>query len=129
MGFNALTAIKFGVSAIVGMGTGKIVAKVIKEHAPMDTLIDKVTVTAAAWAISGMAVTATKKYTNETIDQTAETIATVVEKVKTNAKLSRINRNESTFEAEGLDETLFVKEADGMWHTKIDNMCRPKTDN
>ncbi len=106
--FNALSVIKFAASAVVGVGTAKIVGKVIKDHVTPETLIDKVTVTAAAWVISGIATTATKKYVNETVDDIATTVTETIDNFKVDGKLGRINREESTFEQEGLSSNDFV---------------------
>lgn len=116
MGFNALTVAKFVVSGVVGIGTGKIVGKVIKTHVTPETLIDKVTVTAAAWVIGAIATERTKTYTNDMIDDVVQQGSRVVNDVKLSGKLGRINRQQSSFEEEGLDRTEFERNPNnGRW--------------
>jgi hypothetical protein len=118
--FNALAVTKFIVSGIVGIGTAKIVGGVIKEHVKPETLIDKVTITAAAWVLSGVTTTATKKYTNEIIDGVAEAVTAGVDKFKHDAKLGRIDREESTFEEEGLNPDDYRKSPETNKWVKIE---------
>lgn len=115
MNFSAVGVAKLVVSGLVGIGTGKIVANVIKNHITPETLIDKVTVTAAAWVIGAIATEATKDYTDELVDTISEAITSVIDKVKTNQKLSRINKGESTVEEEGLDPDLFERDENNVW--------------
>lgn len=119
MRFNALKVIKFVASGVVGIGTGKIVSGIIKSHVTPETLIDKTSITAAAWVISGMATKATKKYTDDAIDDVAKIITDYIDDFKTQAKLNRINNDESTFEQEGLDSEKFEKNDDGKWQKII----------
>lgn len=113
--FNALTAVKFAVSGIVGIGTGKIVGGVIKNNISPETLIDKVTVTAAAWVIGAMATKATKTHTDEMIDEVYEGVTKVYRETQDKNKLSRINAGTSTWEKEGLDRDDYVMNADAVW--------------
>lgn len=113
--FTKLGVAKFVVSGIVGIGTGKIVGRIIREHITPETLIDKITVTAAAWVIGALATEATKSYTNDAIDQVVETVTTTVNKFKLNEKVNRINTGESTFEKEGLDPSKFHKDENNVW--------------
>lgn len=108
--FNALTAAKFVVSGVVGIGAGKIVAGVIKNNIKPSSVIDKVTMVAGAWAISGIVAKASKKYTDESIDECYNFATEQINIFKTDAKLGRIQRNESTFEKEGLDPEDFVQD-------------------
>lgn len=116
--FNALSATKFVISGVVGIGAGKIVRSIIANNISAETLIDKITSVAGAWAIGGMVATASKNYTDEAIDDFYNAVSKIVYGMKDQAKLNRINRGESTFEKEGLDQLLYVKEADGKWHPK-----------
>lgn len=118
--FNALSVLKFAASGVVAIGTSKIVGQVIKTHVTTETLIDKVTVTAAAWVLSGVVTTATKDYTNKTIDDIAGSISEVISKQKVALKLARINRGESTFEQEGLDASKFHKKDDQKWYPIVE---------
>lgn len=115
MGFTKLGVAKFIVSGIVGIGTGKIVGRIIREHITPETLIDKITVTAAAWVIGAVATEMTKSYTHDTIDQVVETVTTTIDRFKTNEKLNRVNKGESTFEQEGLDPARFQKDENNVW--------------
>jgi len=117
--FNALSAVKFVASGIVGIGTGKIVGRIIRNNITPETLVEKVSVTAAAWVIGSMAAKATKQYTDEIIDETATSVKEVVENIKTAGKLSRINKGESGFESEGLDKNDFVQDKDLFWSKKV----------
>lgn len=119
MDFSKLGLVKMAVSGVVGVGTGKIVGKIIKNNITPETLIDKITVGAAAWTIGGIATEATKKYTSEMIDDIYNAGTEIVEMLKMNQKLGRINRNESTFEQEGLDPLNFRRKATtGKWEPK-----------
>lgn len=112
---NALRVVKFVASGVVGLGTSKVVSGIIKNHVTPETLIDKVTITAASWVISGIATTATKKYSDETIDEGVKAVKNIVKEFKTSAQLGRINKGESTFETEGLDQARFRKDEGGKW--------------
>lgn len=101
--FNALSAVKFVASSLVGVGTGKIVSGIIKNNVTPETLLDKVTVLGAAWVIGGMATKATKTFTDETIDDVAKGVSGVVAALKLKSKIDKVNRGESTIEEEGLD--------------------------
>lgn len=110
--FTALSAVKFAVSGIVGMGTAKVVSGIVKNNVSAENLVDKVTILSATWVLSGVVTTASKKYTNDMIDDVAKSITDVLGQLKAKAKLNRINRGESTFVDEGLDQTRFRKEND-----------------
>lgn len=69
-----LEMIKAAVSGIVGIGTSKIAYTVIQNNVVPTTPVDKVTVVAATFVIGSMAVDATKKHTNQMIDEIADTI-------------------------------------------------------
>lgn len=114
MQFNTLSVVKFAVSSVIGFGTGKIITNVVKNNVRPETVVDKVTVIAAAWVISGIATTATKKYTNDMIDDAVEGATELIGKFKQSAKLGRINRGESTFKDENLNENDFEK-VDDKW--------------
>lgn len=115
MQFNKIAVAKFLASAVVGIGTGKIVGKIIKNNIQPETLLDKVTVTAAAWVIAAIATERTKKYTDDTIDSVVKSTNDAIYKIKTTQKLGRISRGESTFEDEGLKESDFTKNDKGGW--------------
>lgn len=72
-----LNTIKLATSAIVGLGTTKIVSTIIKNNVQPETVVDIVTVTAGSFVIGGMVADAAKTYTDNTIDQIAEFIATL----------------------------------------------------
>lgn len=118
--FNALSVVKMAVSGVVGLGTGKIVAGIVKNHVTPETLIDKVSIISATWAMAGVASTATKKYTDETIDKVYGDVSEAVITLKTNMKLKRINAGVSNFEDEGLDRDSFVKNFEGKWVIRVD---------
>lgn len=117
MNITALSAIKFGVSGIVGIGTGKVVGKIIRNNAgDVTNLIDKVSMTAATWVISGIATTAAKKFTNDSIDDIYTTVKGQIDHFKLSAKLSRISDKKSTFEAEGLNKDDYILDVkSGSW--------------
>lgn len=111
--FNATSALnltKFVVSGVVGLGAGKIAKSIIANNVSAETLVDKVTTVAGAWAIGGMVATAAKNHTDKTIDDTYGYISKIVDRVKLNEKLNRINAETSTFEQEGLDRKNFVQD-------------------
>jgi hypothetical protein len=104
MQFNALSVAKLVTSTVVGVGAGKIVKNIIKHNvdAP-ETLIDKVSLLAGGWVLSGIVTTATKKYTDEAIDDIAKTVVNLKKALQLKSKIDRINRGESTIAGEGLD--------------------------
>lgn len=113
--FNALSAVKFAVSGVVGIGTGKIVSAVIKNNVSPESLIDKVTIVAASWTLSGVVTTAAKKYTNEMIDEVYNGVKNGLNDFKHSAALRRINAGESTWEDEGLDQNDYRMDSFGIW--------------
>lgn len=116
MMFNALTAVKFAVSGLVGLGTGKIVSGIVKDHVKPETLIDKVSIAAATWTLSGIVTSASKKYTGEMIDEIYNGVNEAVTGIKLRNKLARINANLSSFADEGLDQTKFHRKDDQKWY-------------
>lgn len=118
MKFGKIELVKFVASGIVGMGTGKIVGKIIKNNVTPETMLEKITVTAAAWVIAGMATKATKKVADEMVDEVAKTVDDAIHIIKTEYKLDRINAGKSTFEAEGLDVDNFTQTPKGKWTRK-----------
>lgn len=117
MKINPLTVAKFAVSAVVGMGTHKIVSGFIKNNTPdPKNLLDKVTILAAGWVVSGIATTATKKYADETVDDLVKQATDLYTTIQVKSKLARVNRGESTLLQEGLDPEKFYTCADGKWH-------------
>jgi hypothetical protein len=113
--FDKIKLVKFVASSIVGLGTGKIVGRIIKNNITPETLIEKVTVTAAAWVIAGVVTKATKQYTDETIDDLVENVTGIIDKIKTAEKLTRVSKGQSTFEDEGLDPNQYEKNDSGKW--------------
>jgi hypothetical protein len=112
MQFNPLSVAKFVVSGVVGIGTRKIVTEFLKTNVPApEKVIDKATIAVASTVISAMIVEATKGYTDEAIDRISDAGIKIVEMFKKSAALGRINRGESTFEAEGLDVLKFRRNA------------------
>ena len=63
---------KAAVGYVVAAGTSLIVKGFIENNTSPETLIQKVTVTAASIAIGGMAKDATRKYTDQQIDKLIE---------------------------------------------------------
>lgn len=119
MKFSMLGVTKLVATGVVGMGVNKVVAGVIKNHVTVETLFDKVAVTAATWVITGIAVSRSEQYVSDHIDDVVATGHKVVDKFKLEAKLGRIIRKESTFEQEGLDQNDFVKNPkNGRWQKK-----------
>ena len=125
MSFNALSAVKFVVSGVVGIGAGKIAKSIIVNNMNAETLIDKVTTVAGAWAIGGMVAGAAKDYTDETIDETYAFTDKVMDAMKIRTKLNRIDRNESTFEKEGLDPSQYTKNDKGRWEPTKNKTDQP----
>ena len=66
---TAVTAVKFAVSGIVGIGTTKIVRTIIDNNIEPETTKDKVTVGAASIVVGMAAADYTKSYTDTTIDE------------------------------------------------------------
>lgn len=60
--------------AIVGMGTSKIVAGVIKNNTDPEKVTDKVAIASAATVLGYMAADASRKYTDAKIDEIADQI-------------------------------------------------------
>lgn len=115
MKFPVLSIAKFVVSGAVGLGAGKVVSAVLKEHVKPETLFDKVTMTAAAWAISGITATASKKYANDTIDDVYGYGERMWVQIQIQRKLTKINDGEMTFEEAGLDLSQVHKDDAGIW--------------
>lgn len=106
--FNALSLVKVAVSGVVGIGAGKIVGGIVKDHVDPKTLFDKVAISGATWVIGAMAGKATKDATNDMIDETYNGIVDGIKEFKVSQKLNRINAKTSTFEKEGLNESDFA---------------------
>lgn len=118
--FSKLNAVKFVASSVVGIGAGKIVGQIIKDNIKPETMVEKVTMTAATFAIGGLVAAAAKKYTSDQIDEVASAVVRTVTVMKEAEKLGRINRGESTFEKEGLNESEFKRDAKGKWARNFD---------
>lgn len=80
--------LKKTVSAVVGIGTAKIIREIITNNVETETAIDKVTVSAASVAIGGAVSEMTKDYTDTTIDE----MVTFLKKIK-NRKNSTDNED------------------------------------
>ena len=63
---------KFITDTVVVFGTGKVVSGVIKNNVEVETTVDKITVGAASYAISGAVASQSSKYTDEIIDNIDE---------------------------------------------------------
>lgn len=113
MKFSKLGAVKFVVSGVVGIGTGKIVNQFIKGNVTAESKFDKAAIFAASWVIGAMATEATKKQTDSMIDDVVKQYNDFKQAVDLGPRLGRIQRNESTFEAEGLDPSQFTKNDEG----------------
>ncbi len=66
-----LDLLKTAVNIVVGAGTSKIAADIIKNNVTVDKVTDVVTVNASAIVIGSMAADATKTYTSDKIDEVA----------------------------------------------------------
>lgn len=130
MKFPVLSIAKFVVSGAVGLGAGKVVSAVLKEHVKPETLFDKATMTAAAWAISGITATASKKYASDAIDDVYGYGERMWTQIQIMRKLAKINENEMTFEESGLDQTQFHLDENGRWvaNEGFLSSVAPKTD-
>lgn len=69
---NKLDVLKAATSAIVGLGTKKIVGDIIRNNTNPQSIADTVTNSAASWTITGMIVEKTKSFTDSKIDEAAE---------------------------------------------------------
>lgn len=65
---KALEITKFAASAVVGVGTSKIVHSIIDNNTEAESAVDTVTIAAGSLVIGSMAADATKKYLDEKID-------------------------------------------------------------
>lgn len=72
MDFSALNVTKLAVSAVVGSGTSKIVAAIIKNNVSPEKLTDKVAIAGATFAFGAMAAAKTKEFTDAQIDEAHE---------------------------------------------------------
>jgi len=63
--------VKLVTSAVVGAGTSKIVAAFIKNNTSPEKLLDKVTITSAAFVLGAVAAEHSKMYTDTKIDELA----------------------------------------------------------
>lgn len=68
------------VSTVVGFGTTQIVHGIVRRNTDPENIVDSVAVTAAAVAIGMMASRATKRFTDQTIDEIAVWYKTNVKK-------------------------------------------------
>lgn len=125
--FSKLSVVKYIATGIVGIGTGKIVGNIIKNNVPINSLADRITVTAASFIITGLVTQATKNHTDEMIDNVVGTVTKVVDNVKTSAKIDKVNRGESTIDEEGLDVSKLQRNDQGKWE-KIKDFDIPTTD-
>lgn len=115
MSFSKLAAAKWVVSGVVGIGAGKIAKDIIKKNINPETLIDKVTTVAGAWALGGMVAKAAKKYTDEAIDDTVTMVTEQVADFKLRGKLARITSGEGSFLSEDLEPSDYIADDNGVW--------------
>lgn len=66
---NKLQLAKNAVSAIVGVGTAKIVSSIISNTTTQDNVIDKVTMTSGSLVLGAMVADLSKRYTDAKIDE------------------------------------------------------------
>lgn len=127
MRINPVSVAKFIVSGAVGIGTSKIVKKVIESNvsAP-DKLFDRITMLASTTVITAIFVDQTKQYSDKMIDDVVDAGTKIVEEFKLRAALGRINRSESTFEEEKLDSDNFHRDQNNKW---VPNKPVEKTEN
>lgn len=67
-----IDTVKFVATTIVGVGTSKIVGSIIKNNVDPQNAVDVVTVTAGSFVIGAIAADATRKYTDQAIDNAVE---------------------------------------------------------
>lgn len=115
MVFSKLGAVKLVASGLVGIGTGKIVKQVLNTHVTAESTFDKASIFAASFVIGSMATEATKAYTDGMIDNVVKTYSELKQVAELAPRLGRINRNESTFEKEGLIQAEFIQNEEGKW--------------
>jgi hypothetical protein len=75
-----LDIVKAVATFVVGSGTTKIVAGVIKNNTNPDSVQDQVAIASAGFVIGTMAAQATKDYTDRSIDQIAATYHSLMAK-------------------------------------------------
>lgn len=66
---NKLEIAKKAITLVIGLGASKISSSIIKNNVPVDSVIDKITVSSATIVIGMMAGEATKKFTGDKIDE------------------------------------------------------------
>lgn len=115
MNINPLSVTKFAASLVVGIGTGKIVGKAIKQIVTPTSMIEKVTIAAASWVIAGIATDATKHYTDDMIDNVAKAVDAVTKGVKAANKLDKVNSGTVAMEESGLDPAEYEKNDEDKW--------------
>lgn len=126
MAITKLGVAKFIASGIVGLGTGKIVRDIIKENVTPKTLVDKVAIAAATWAIAGIATKQAKKHTDEWVDDAFETITMIKSRFELKQKVNRLNRGESTLEDEGLTLEQVRQNDEGKWEINDEEKTEEK---
>lgn len=121
MKLTAIAVTKFVTSGAVGIGTGKIVSGIIKNNVSPTKLIDKVTIAAASFMIGSMAAEATKKYSDNLIDEVVKVATGIKKSYEVAGSLARINAMASTWEDEGLDPNDFQRNPEtDKWEPKPD---------
>jgi hypothetical protein len=128
MNFNVLGVTKFAVSAIVGIGAGKIVGQMVKSVVRPETAFDKIAIAGATWVFGAIAAERSKEYTDTTIDNVTNGAIQVKKAIKLRRALSRVNSNKSTLKEEGLDAELLVRNKEGKWEVLegIDPYLKPE---
>lgn len=66
---SKLSIVKGAINIVVGLGTSKIVADIIRNNTNPTTVVDKVSTVSAAFVIGSMVGDATKEYTDAKIDE------------------------------------------------------------
>jgi hypothetical protein len=64
--------VKIVTSTVVGFGTTQIVHGIVRHNTDPENIVDTVTITAGAVALGMMASRATRRFTDQTIDEIAE---------------------------------------------------------
>lgn len=87
---NKLEIAKKAVTIVIGLGASKISSSIIKNNVPVDSVIDKITVTSATIVIGMMAGEATKKFTGDKIDEIVAQISEAKTKLQEAQKTQEV---------------------------------------
>lgn len=102
-------------SLVVGSGAAKIAKQMISKFIEPETPWEKLSMTVGSWAIGGMVGFAAANYTEDMVDGAYDKVGRVATRMVTRFKLNKIDRAESTFEAENLNPDEFEKNKKGKW--------------